>query len=47
MLVDAASVRLLGRLAHPVEVTGPPRALGDGTWYTVSAADSALLVRSL
>ncbi|MGW2338281.1 hypothetical protein ACWCXS_30475 [Streptomyces sp. NPDC001685] len=46
-LVDAASMRLLGRLAYPVEVTGPPRALGDGTWYTVSAADSALLVWAL
>ncbi|MFB8760439.1 hypothetical protein [Streptomyces nigra] len=46
-LVDPASLRLLDRIAYPVEVSGPPRALGDGTWYTVSAADSALLVWTL
>ncbi|MFE5190372.1 hypothetical protein [Streptomyces sp. NPDC056628] len=46
-LVDPASMRLLDRLAYPVEVSGPPRALGDGTWYTVSAAGGALLVWAL
>ncbi|MFE5393101.1 hypothetical protein ACFQ9U_00900 [Streptomyces sp. NPDC056568] len=46
-LVDAARMRLIDRLAHPFEVSGPPRALGDGTWYTVSPGDNALHLWSL
>ncbi|WP_406261129.1 hypothetical protein [Streptomyces nigra] len=46
-LVAPASPRPLDRITYPREVSGPPRALGDGTWYTVSAADSALHVWAL
>ncbi|MGW7658817.1 hypothetical protein [Streptomyces sp. NPDC054756] len=46
-LADPASPRPPDRIAYPVEVSGPPRALGDGTWYTASAAGSALLVWTL
>ncbi|MEU9058288.1 hypothetical protein AB0D13_05135 [Streptomyces sp. NPDC048430] len=41
-LVDAARMRLTDRLVYPFEVSGLPRALGDGTWYTVSATETAL-----
>ncbi|MEU3605649.1 hypothetical protein AB0E83_09360 [Streptomyces sp. NPDC035033] len=43
-LVDAVHVRLIDRIAYPFEVTGLPRALGDGTWYTASPVDHALHV---
>ncbi|MFF7104076.1 hypothetical protein ACFY9X_28210 [Streptomyces nigra] len=46
-LVAPASPRPLDRITYPREVSGPPRALGDGSWYTVSAADSALHVWAL
>ncbi|MFE7068941.1 hypothetical protein ACFU96_02450 [Streptomyces sp. NPDC057620] len=41
-LIDATRMRLTDRLAYPFEVPGSPRALGDGTWYTASATESAL-----
>ncbi|WP_258053668.1 hypothetical protein [Streptomyces sp. Ru72] len=46
-LVDAADMRLIDRLTYPFEVSGLPKALGDGTWYTVSDLDSALHVWTL
>ncbi|MEH0424459.1 hypothetical protein [Streptomyces sp. B21-083] len=41
-LIDAARMRLTDRLIYPFEVSGLPKALGDGTWYTVSATETAL-----
>ncbi|MGV9273366.1 hypothetical protein [Streptomyces griseosporeus] len=41
-LVDTAPLRLAEQLVYPFEVSGPPKALGDGTWYTLSAAENAL-----
>lgn len=35
-LVDLARMRLGDQVVYPEPVSGPPRALGDGTWYTVS-----------
>ncbi|MFJ3224736.1 hypothetical protein ACIPJS_15485 [Streptomyces sp. NPDC086783] len=46
-LVDATRMRLTGRVGYPVEVSGLPRALGDGTWYTVSEDENALHVWAL
>ncbi|MFD6287797.1 hypothetical protein [Streptomyces sp. NPDC060205] len=45
-LIDAARRGPVDRLVYPFEVPGPPRALGDGTWYTASATESALHVWS-
>ncbi|MFD7873617.1 hypothetical protein ACFV5G_05725 [Streptomyces sp. NPDC059766] len=41
-LVDTARMRLAEQLVYPFEVSGLPRALGDGTWYTVSDSENAL-----
>ncbi|MEV0010379.1 hypothetical protein AB0M10_13140 [Streptomyces sp. NPDC051840] len=41
-LVEASRMRPVDRIAYPFEVTGLPSGLGDGTWYTVSAAENAL-----
>ncbi|MFI0968172.1 hypothetical protein ACH4S8_43545 [Streptomyces sp. NPDC021080] len=41
-LVDTARMQLAERLVYPFEVSGLPRALGDGTWYTVSDTENAL-----
>ncbi|MFF3584732.1 hypothetical protein [Streptomyces mirabilis] len=46
-LVDTASMRLIDRLTYPFEVSGLPKALGDGTWYTVSDPDNALHIWAL
>ncbi|MET9773442.1 hypothetical protein ABZ023_04130 [Streptomyces sp. NPDC006367] len=46
-LVDTAGMRLIGRIDYPFEVPGTPKALGDGTWYTVSDLDHALHVWTL
>ncbi|MEU6225492.1 hypothetical protein [Streptomyces sp. NPDC047042] len=44
-LVDtAAPLRIADELVYPHPVSGLPTALGDGTWYTQSAADNALHV---
>ncbi|MGW1065722.1 hypothetical protein ACWD4F_14555 [Streptomyces aureus] len=41
-LVDTTLMRQAEPLVHPFEVSGPPRALGDGTWYTLSETENAL-----
>ncbi|WP_037627848.1 hypothetical protein [Streptomyces aureus] len=41
-LVDTTLMQQAEPLVHPFEVSGPPRALGDGTWYTLSATENAL-----
>ncbi|MGW5134162.1 hypothetical protein [Streptomyces sp. NPDC004135] len=41
-LVDTARMRLTDQLTYPFEVSGLPRAFGDGTWYTVSDIENAL-----
>ncbi|MFD9122790.1 hypothetical protein ACFU6M_19580 [Streptomyces bottropensis] len=46
-LVDLSLMGLGDRIAYPEPVSGPPRALGDGTWYTVSEAGDTLRVWSL
>ncbi|MGW2650037.1 hypothetical protein ACWC2T_35325 [Streptomyces sp. NPDC001393] len=46
-LVDTARMRLTDRLTYPFEVSGLPKALGDGTRYTVSDLDNALHVWAL
>ncbi|MGE7434083.1 hypothetical protein [Kitasatospora sp. NPDC001175] len=35
-LVDVDGMTLRGEISYPVPVSGPARAAGDGTWYTVS-----------
>ncbi|MFD3694606.1 hypothetical protein ACFWUZ_00320 [Streptomyces sp. NPDC058646] len=42
--VDLTGLRVTGEIAYPFPVSGLPRALGDGTWYTASAEDDALHV---
>ncbi|MFD7622575.1 hypothetical protein [Streptomyces sp. NPDC059802] len=39
-------MRLTARITYPFPISGAPTALGDGTWYTVSAAGDALHVWS-
>ncbi|MGW5175427.1 hypothetical protein ACWERY_13820 [Streptomyces sp. NPDC004082] len=46
-LVDATRMRLTGRIGYPFEVSGLPRGLGNGTWYTVSEDENALHVWAL
>ncbi|MDX3451138.1 hypothetical protein PV396_04105 [Streptomyces sp. ME02-8801-2C] len=46
-LVDTAPLRIAGELVYPHPVSSLPTALGDGTWYTPSAADNALHVWAL
>lgn len=46
-LVDAVQMRLIDRITYPFEVPGLPKALGDGTWYTVSNRDRALHIWAL
>lgn len=41
-LIDAARMRLTDQLVYPFEVPSLPRVLGDGTWYTVSATETAV-----
>ncbi|GAA1080273.1 hypothetical protein [Kitasatospora arboriphila] len=35
-LVDVPEMTVRGEISYPVPVSGPARAAGDGTWYTVS-----------
>ncbi|MFF7713204.1 hypothetical protein [Streptomyces sp. NPDC007988] len=46
-LVDTTRLRLQGEVHYPRDVPGMPGALGDGTWYTVSATENALHVWAL
>ncbi|WP_105968853.1 hypothetical protein [Streptomyces geranii] len=47
-LVDTAGpARVADELVYPHPVSGPPRGLGDGTWYTHAAAGNALHVWAL
>ncbi|MEU2159984.1 hypothetical protein [Streptomyces sp. NPDC019208] len=46
-LVDTTRLRLQGEVVCPRDVSGMPSALGDGTWYTVSATENALHVWAL
>ncbi|GAA2449092.1 hypothetical protein [Streptomyces macrosporus] len=46
-LVDLAHLRVTGHVAYPIRVFGPPRPLGDGTWYTLSETGDALHVWAL
>ncbi|MFE4833020.1 hypothetical protein [Streptomyces sp. NPDC056672] len=46
-LIDTTGMRPINQLAYPFEVTGLPKALGDGTWYTTSGLDNALHVWAL
>lgn len=46
-LVDTARMQLIDQLTYPFEVSGLPKPLGDGTWYTVSNVDNALHVWTL
>ncbi|MGW1714583.1 hypothetical protein [Streptomyces sp. NPDC002156] len=46
-LVDTAPMRIADELIYPYPVSGPPTALGDGTWYTQSATENALHVWAL
>ncbi|MGA5822935.1 hypothetical protein ACPC54_34370 [Kitasatospora sp. NPDC094028] len=41
-LVDTARMRVTARIDYPFPISGSPKALGDGTWYTVSEAGDAL-----
>ncbi|MDX3784203.1 hypothetical protein [Streptomyces europaeiscabiei] len=43
-LVDLPRIRLTDQVAYPYPVSGLPRALGNGTWYTVSETDNTLRV---
>ncbi|WP_277328979.1 hypothetical protein [Streptomyces sp. JH14] len=40
-------MRLIDQLVYPFEVSSLPKALGDGTWYTVSATETALHLRTV
>ncbi|HSX97135.1 MAG TPA: hypothetical protein VLG91_07065 [Streptomyces sp.] len=46
-LIDLPRMRLAGQVTYPDPVSGPPRALGDGTWYTVSETGDTLRVWTL
>ncbi|MGW7043552.1 hypothetical protein ACWGDT_12725 [Streptomyces avermitilis] len=46
-LVDVTGMRVAAQLTYPFSVSGLPRALGDGTWYTASPAENALHVWAL
>ncbi|MEU9107772.1 hypothetical protein AB0D54_26250 [Streptomyces xanthophaeus] len=46
-LVDPARNRLIDQITYPFEVSGLPKALGDGTWYTASDLDNALHIWAL
>jgi hypothetical protein len=46
-LIDLPRMRLSGQVTYPDPVSGPPRALGDGTWYTVSETGDTLRVWTL
>ncbi|MGO4751911.1 hypothetical protein AB4212_25435, partial [Streptomyces sp. 2MCAF27] len=35
-LVDVHGMTPHGEISYPVPVSGPARAAGDGTWYTIS-----------
>ncbi|MGW1795480.1 hypothetical protein ACWCQN_05635 [Streptomyces sp. NPDC001984] len=41
-LVDVAGTTLRGRVSYPFPVSGPARPAGEGTWYTVSADETAV-----
>ncbi|MGE7437376.1 hypothetical protein [Kitasatospora sp. NPDC001175] len=41
-LVDAARMRTIGQVDYPFPISAAPRALGDGTWYTLTEDGDAL-----
>ncbi|MDW8803490.1 hypothetical protein P1P68_01355 [Streptomyces scabiei] len=46
-LLDLTRTCLGDRVVYPEPVSGPPRALGDGTWYTVSDTGDTIRVWTL
>ncbi|MFJ9576194.1 hypothetical protein ACIRQF_07365 [Streptomyces sp. NPDC101191] len=46
-LIDAVHMQLIDQIAYPFPVPGLPKALGDGTWYTVSNLDQAIHIWAL
>ncbi|MGW5481047.1 hypothetical protein [Streptomyces sp. NPDC004008] len=46
-LIDPSGTRELVQITYPFPVTGPPTALGDGTWFTPSASRDAVHVWTL
>ncbi|MFE0382202.1 hypothetical protein ACFW1M_43155 [Streptomyces inhibens] len=46
-LVDVNRMVSIEELTYPIPVSGLPRALGDGTWYTVSETDNVMHVWTL
>ncbi|MER6161578.1 hypothetical protein ABT147_39675 [Streptomyces sp. NPDC001868] len=46
-LIDLTRTGLSDRVVYPEPVSGPPKALGDGTWYTVSDTGDTVRIWAL
>ncbi|MFF3510885.1 hypothetical protein [Streptomyces sp. NPDC002573] len=46
-LIDPSGTRELVQITYPFPVTCPPTAVGDGTWFTLSASRDAVHVWTL